>query len=265
MYNNLLNAGVDHLLAQHVAHLLIRDPLVIYDDRIDIDDAKYSDHFENFQSTNWQNVRFKPPPPKQNTIGWRVEFRTMEIAFTEFENAAHACFVSLILRAIRLYNLDFYLPLSKVDENMTIGHKRNAINFHKFWFKHSIYDDGNKHYSQMTLNEIFNGQQGENPCEPLLPPFVGLVPIVRKMLNDEAAMMTKETFNKLNKYLDYIGLKAAGKVMTNATWIRNFVAHHPAYKFDSIVTPEITYDLLKKVSRISSGKEKAPELYADLL
>lgn len=29
---------------------------------------------QNIQSTNWQSLRFKPPPPNSD-IGWRVEFR----------------------------------------------------------------------------------------------------------------------------------------------------------------------------------------------
>lgn len=33
---------------------------------------------QNIQSTNWQTMRFKPPPPNSN-IGWRVEFRPMEV------------------------------------------------------------------------------------------------------------------------------------------------------------------------------------------
>ena len=31
--------------------------------------------------------------------------------------------------------------------------------------------------------------------------------------------------------------------MTTATWIRNFVRSHPAYKFDSVVSAEINYDV----------------------
>lgn len=33
---------------------------------------------QNIQSTNWQTMRFKPPPPNSD-IGWRVEFRPMEV------------------------------------------------------------------------------------------------------------------------------------------------------------------------------------------
>ena len=33
---------------------------------------------QNIQSTNWQTMRFKPPPPN-SSIGWRVEFRPTEV------------------------------------------------------------------------------------------------------------------------------------------------------------------------------------------
>ena len=59
-------------------------------------------------------MRFKPPPPN-STIGWRVEFRTMEVQLTDFENAAFAVFVALLSRAILRFNLNFYLPISKVN------------------------------------------------------------------------------------------------------------------------------------------------------
>lgn len=36
---------------------------------------------QNLQSTNWQTMRFKPPPPNSD-IGWRVEFRPMEVTTT---------------------------------------------------------------------------------------------------------------------------------------------------------------------------------------
>lgn len=36
-------------------------------------------HFENLQSTNWNSLRFKNPPTEDSEIGWRVEFRPMDI------------------------------------------------------------------------------------------------------------------------------------------------------------------------------------------
>lgn len=71
------------------------------------------DHFENIQSTNWQTIRFKPPPPN-SSIAWRVEFRSMEVQLTDFENAAFSIFIVLLTRAILSFNLNFYMPISQV-------------------------------------------------------------------------------------------------------------------------------------------------------
>jgi hypothetical protein len=117
-YDKLRAGGVDATLARHIAHLFIRDPLVIYKERVELDDAKNSDHFENIQSTNWQTVRFKPPPPGVD-MGWRVEFRSMEIQLTDFENAAFAVFIALLSRAILFFNLNLYVPISKVGQSLS--------------------------------------------------------------------------------------------------------------------------------------------------
>ena len=55
--------NMDHLLAKHIAHIFSRDPISAFSNRIELDDEKDTDHFESLQSTNWQNMRFKPPPP----------------------------------------------------------------------------------------------------------------------------------------------------------------------------------------------------------
>ena len=70
-------------------------------------------YIQNIQSTNWQTLRFKPPPVN-SSIGWRVEFRSMEVQMTDFENAALAVFVVLLSRAILYFKLNFYIPISKV-------------------------------------------------------------------------------------------------------------------------------------------------------
>lgn len=51
IYNKLRSRDVDDKLAKHVAHLFIRDPLVIFKELLDLDDTQSSDHFEvNFHS-----------------------------------------------------------------------------------------------------------------------------------------------------------------------------------------------------------------------
>jgi glutamate--cysteine ligase catalytic subunit len=46
-------------------------------------------------------------------IGWRVEFRSMEVQMTDFENAAFAVFIVLLSRAIMSMNINLYIPISK--------------------------------------------------------------------------------------------------------------------------------------------------------
>lgn len=113
IYNRLLKGGIDPLLAQHVAHLFIRDSVSLFSEKVHQNDEEDTDHFENIQSTNWQTMRFKPPPPN-SSIGWRVEFRPCELQITDFENAAIVCFVVLLTRVILSYQLNFLIPISKV-------------------------------------------------------------------------------------------------------------------------------------------------------
>ncbi|WOO83378.1 Glutamate--cysteine ligase [Vanrija pseudolonga] len=141
----LVANGLDNKIASHFAHLFIRDPLVQFSETIDQDDEKSMDHFENIQSTNWQTVRFKPPPV-DSPIGWRVEFRSMEIQPTDFENAALSIFIVLLSRAIISFDLNFYQPLSQVDENMQRAQQRNAARANKFWFRRQVFPEDASSY-----------------------------------------------------------------------------------------------------------------------
>ena len=41
-----VDAGIDELLSKHMAHLFIRDPIVVFSELIDQDDSQSTDHFE---------------------------------------------------------------------------------------------------------------------------------------------------------------------------------------------------------------------------
>ncbi|EGC38811.1 hypothetical protein DICPUDRAFT_96768 [Dictyostelium purpureum] len=246
VYQKMVENGIDGLLSKHFAHLFIRDPLVIYSDKIEIDDEKHTDHFENIQSTNWQTVRFKPPPPGAS-IGWRVELRSMEVQLTDFQNAAFIVFSAILVKAIADLKLNFYVPISKIDENLKTAHKRNSVVNDKFYFRKNIYNNNSPNgsveneYELMTINEIFNGK-GE---------FIGLVNVLKnyiKSLNFDA-----ETNQTVNRYLNFISQKASGEIKTISTWTREFVQNHPAYKHDSVVSEEIQADYLKLCLDITNG------------
>jgi glutamate--cysteine ligase catalytic subunit len=45
-YKQLIEAGIDHLLAQHIAHLFIRDSVSLFSEKVHQDDETETDHFE---------------------------------------------------------------------------------------------------------------------------------------------------------------------------------------------------------------------------
>ncbi|KAB0366706.1 hypothetical protein FD754_010862 [Muntiacus muntjak] len=265
IYEQLLQEGLDHLLAQHVAHLFIRDPLTLFEEKIHLDDANESDHFENIQSTNWQTMRFKPPPPNSD-IGWRVEFRPMEVQLTDFENSAYVVFVVLLTRVILSYKLDFLIPLSKVDENMKVAQKRDAVLQGQFYFRKDICKGGNavvdgcgkaagsaepaaEEYTLMTIDTIINGKEGV---------FPGLIPILNSYL--ENMEVDVDTRCSILNYLKLIKKRASGELMTVAKWMREFIAKHPDYKQDSVITDQMNYSLLLKCNQIANESCECPEL-----
>ena len=174
-YEMLRSRGMDERLATHVAHLFIGDPLVIFSERVEVDDKLTTEHFENIQSTNWQTMRWKPPPANTD-MGWRVEFRPIEVQLTDFENAAYTVFVVLLSRVILFFNLNLYIPISKVDENMNTAHKRDAVLEHKFYFRKKLVPleeecgpmngdaastssgDISDEYEEMTIRDIICGK-----------------------------------------------------------------------------------------------------------
>ncbi|XP_036269926.1 glutamate--cysteine ligase catalytic subunit isoform X4 [Pipistrellus kuhlii] len=268
IYDQLLREGIDHLLAQHVAHLFIRDPLTLFEEKIHLDDANESDHFENIQSTNWQTMRFKPPPPNSD-IGWRVEFRPMEVQLTDFENSAYVVFVVLLTRVILSYKLDFLIPLSKVDENMKVAQKRDAVLQGMFYFRKDICKGGNavvdgygkaqqstelateehEEYALMSIDTIINGKEGV---------FPGLIPILNCYL--ENMEVDVDTRCSILNYLKLIKKRASGELMTIAKWMREFIANHPDYKQDSVITDQINYSLILKCNQIANELCECPEL-----
>ncbi|EAT40137.1 AAEL008105-PB [Aedes aegypti] len=278
LYNRLREGNIDHLLAQHIAHLFIRDSVSLFSEKVHQNDEQDTDHFENIQSTNWQTMRFKPPPPN-SPIGWRVEFRPCEAQLTDFENAAIVCFVVLLTRVILSYHLDFLIPISKVDENMQTSQKRGAVLTEKFWFRKNItgipvaqtnninanqansengthdnesdMTDNNgidDEYELMTIDQIINGKGH----------FPGLVPLINSYLG--SMDVDADTHCTIQQYLRLIQKRASGELMTTASWIRKEVVGHEEYKQDSVVSEKICYDLLKKAKDIQEGIRPCPEL-----
>ena len=253
----LMKAGVDEVLARHLAHLFIRDPLVVYDGALGSEDCNSShipssDHFENIQSTNWQTVRFKPPPAGRPDIGWRVEFRVMEVSMSTFENAAFAVFVVLFARAIVMYNLHCYVPLSVVEINLAKAHRRDAVRERSFRWRVNIEDDGEAVIQPLLIKEIICGTEDGS--------FKGIAHYVERVVHDtlenQPVTSKLESHEKsaetLLRYVEFVRRKANGELKTTAAFMREFVRGHHSYQNDSRVTPEIASDWLELASGMAS-------------
>lgn len=229
-YDSLIDAGVDDILAKHVAHLFIRDPLVIFRELLQQDNSESSDHFENIQSTNWQTCRFKPPSLTSD-LGWRVEFRPMEVQLDDTANAAFAIYPILLIRALLHFNLSLYVPLSLVDLNMARAQKRDAV-----------------------LNEMFycrtNSDNPEDTCSISLKPLHEIIDQFNQYIFAylKEISVEPEVFTGLSKYISHVTDQANGIIPTPARLMRNFILNHSQYKKDSIVNDEIIYDLMKHLS-----------------
>jgi len=198
----------------------------------------------------------------------------MEIQITDFENAAFSVFIVLITRAILSFDLNFYIPIPRVTENMETAHIRDAVNTQKFHFRKNPFPSRpvraasgsasgastpnptsrpptplgpvEDEYELMSVNEVINGQTSSPDG------FPGLIPLVESYLN--SVNIDVETRCELARYLDLIRKRADGTLWTGAKWIRHFVRTHPEYKMDSVVGDGITYELVKAVEQITRNE-----------
>ncbi|XP_037042669.1 glutamate--cysteine ligase catalytic subunit-like isoform X2 [Bradysia coprophila] len=246
-YQTFSDSGFDKSVGQFYSHILSYEPFYIPRILMESDAPRETyDEAESILGSTWLSVRVKFPPVN-STMGWRVEFRTMEIQLSDFENAAFAVFMNLLVRTMVEMKLNFLVPISKIDENMTRSQIKDAARQQKFWFRKNIFsqsqtDDENSNgnpadtsdeYASLSLDQIFNGEANG---------FVGLIPLIHRYLDGKD--VSAETRSQLNKYLDLVRDKANGTRLTSAQLIREFVLNHPSYQNDSYVSEEINYDLI---------------------
>jgi len=251
---------LDEKLIRHLGFLFNRDPLVVYSDKINVENTETTNHFENLQSTNWNNSRFKPPPSFDSEVGWRVELRTIEAQLTAMESTAFSMLAYFFAEMVTKKRYNFYIPISKLHENMQRAHTMDALLVEKFWFRVNVEPDSQDKWEEMTIDEILHGKKGG---------FIGLLKLIYKFCKEEYGVdMCEEWRMKLQdetskisvvteniKYFEILSKRARGEAPTIARWIRDFVGKHPKYQRDSMITPEIGGDLMKAMIEISDNKK----------
>jgi len=84
--------------------------------------------------------------------------RTPENQLTSEENTAYSMFAFFMVSMIKKREYNLYIPISKVDENIERGHKRDAILKEKFWFRKDIQKESPDEWVELTLGEILHGK-----------------------------------------------------------------------------------------------------------
>ena len=161
---------------------------------------------------------------------------------TDFENAALVTFLVLLSRVIlEKVDVDFLVPISRVDENMRRAQRRGACLSEKFYFR-----TRSGEMDELSIDEIINGEEG-------------LMTLVRDYV--ARVEMEENTRKKIDGYLKLVSDKASGRCKTTAAWMRDFITSHAKYEFDSVVNEEIAYDLMWNCCQIANGLFECPELY----
>ena len=261
-YHYLIENGIAPRLAEHFCNIFMRDPLVLFDQKINnLDENDYS-HFENFNSTNWNSLRFKPPKPEEGDSCYKIEVRPCDLQFTPFENSAIIMLALCLYRSILYFDTNFIIPISKVDKNFERAYKNDSINTQKyFWringltdnsvdyesskFLHPnhevsksnlVKEEDDMYIKELTIKEIFCGSEEYN--------YPGLL----KHLQN--TVLKQECFHEfyghiVNNYLSFLEKRAKGiffyyffigDLITDAQYIRKFVTNHQKYNNDSIVS-----------------------------
>lgn len=215
-------------LAEHFALLFIRDPLVAYASA-SYGDARLEpgsvDLFDNINSSNWNSVRLKVPVA-DGAIGWRVEFRSMDVQFGHKENAAFSLlilgFVRLLRRHRCLYPDKSYtcIPITLVDQNMQRAQRRNGLNDQKFhWINEK----------ELSIAEIM--------CDE------------REGLLSKMEIEDCEFWSKFPEQLAFLKDRSLGTRETDAAWLRRKIREHADYRFDSVVTPEMMHSIALEIKK----------------
>ena len=201
-----------------------------------------TDHFESIQSSNWNDVRFKPPPSFEDKekIGWRVEFRSMESQLTKERQFLFIHAIQVFARMIedQTFGLNLYIPMDKANENFERAHSKDAATSQKFWFRKNIFasSSDSDEYVELTLSEIFEGNEE----------FIGLNNVL-KIFNEHAEQKIKAdlktrgcivTANQSEKTFEFLTDLASGKVKTTAKQIRDWIENHELYEKNSILDDE---------------------------
>eukprot|EP01017_Pseudomicrothorax_dubius_P032653 TRINITY_DN4293_c0_g1_i9.p1 TRINITY_DN4293_c0_g1~~TRINITY_DN4293_c0_g1_i9.p1 ORF type:complete len:350 (-),score=63.72 TRINITY_DN4293_c0_g1_i9:34-1083(-) len=243
---------IDEKFLPHIGYLFSRDPLFVFKDMCKDMPPTSTCHLDNFQGSIWTTVRLKPPPTLDSSISWRVEFRPCDQNLTAEENVATAVLVQMFAQLVTYEKtkLNFYIPISLVDENISRAVKKDAITSQKFWWRKNIIDTAGyskDEYIELSLEEWLIGNKDFPGFYHLYSEFIDEL----ISSNPDKAEFYRAFREECFRATEIILQRAQGKRMTTAALIRKFVTEHSAYEKNSVVNEVVMADLQEFLIRSS--------------
>ena len=226
----LINNKIPESFAKYIASLHVHDCLLVYDDQWDtikqtMDSALKGEMFTNILSSNWTNVRLKPPLDNES---WKVELRCLDIQRNSYENSAFLVFVTVLVKTLIHFKLDLRIPMSYLHINIKQAQKIDAVKQNRFYYN----VDGK--VRQGKLSDIFQSNRDRKGILTYMHEYLDLI----------------GSSDKIMEYIQFMTKKITGEIDTDAQIIREFVFNHKEYRNDSKITKNIADDLITEYYNI---------------
>ena len=217
----------------------------------------------------------------------------MDIQLTDFENASLIVLLGMINNVVNHFDLDFVMPLSKIDENMERAHMRDAASTQKFWFKINILPTGKCYrynileQSDYLMSNKFGQEKSTAPDQhgchydeknhyvveelylweilvgkPEIK-FKGIYPLIEEYMADHKYGQC--VIARIRVFMNFQLARARGEVKTGARLMRDFVLSHPEYQRDSVVSNRIAFDLVKSITQYSDQQTSLLQMTCDTI
>lgn len=159
-------------------------------------------------------------------------------------------------------DVNFIMPISLVDQNMESAHKRDAILSEKFWFNTNCFDANNPNSDLLSFDSKRSregSQLGKAPKFEELNiheimcgkgDFIGVIAIIRKFIQMQE--YSQEHIDQFENILEFVCARCKGEVPTGAKFIRQYIAQHPLYRRDSIISPCLNFNLICQVMKLNN-------------
>ena len=203
--------------------------MVIFEDKIETSKSDRT-HVDGIISTNWNSLRLKPPRDEDKDNCFKIEIRPCDLQITPFENTAILELIILLYQGIINYDVNFVMPITKVDENFKRAYKMDAIVNEKFFWRingmenniretnwadnlylktenknipSSIFnkEEDSLSIKELTIKEILLGSEEYN--------YPGLLKLCEKTL--DKLYENEEEKKRLKRSLDFMAKRARGK------------------------------------------------------